>query len=203
LIENGRAAMWSYQGRQSYPEINIDGLDVGVIPLPLGPDGTATMTGTITGYFISAGTEHKQACWQWITFLGEQFYLGGVDNRLPARHSVAESVMYAQTVGANLAAANLVTVAGQTGLSLNARLNSNARWLANGALWWRSYAYDQILSNGVPVEEALAAVQAKADAYRDCVITRDALENMNGQRACLSEVDDVVPDFLIRISVEE
>jgi ABC-type glycerol-3-phosphate transport system substrate-binding protein len=203
LIENGRAAMWSYQGRQSYPEINIDGLDVGVIPLPLGPDGTATMTGAITGYFISAGTEHKQACWQWITFLGEQFYLGGVDNRLPARHSVAESVMYAQTVGANLAAANLVTVAGQTGLSLNARLNSNARWLANGALWWRSYAYDQILSNGVPVEEALAAVQAKANAYRDCVITRDALENMNGQRACLSEVDDVVPDFLIRISVEE
>ncbi|MFO7537293.1 MAG: hypothetical protein R6X32_04450, partial [Chloroflexota bacterium] len=71
-----------------------------------------------------------------------------------------------------------------------------ARWLANGALWWRSYAYDQILSNGISVEEALAAVQAKADAYRDCVITRNALENPDGQVACLGEVDDTVPDFI-------
>jgi ABC-type glycerol-3-phosphate transport system substrate-binding protein len=196
LIENGRAAMWSYQGRQSYPEINLDDLDVGVVPLPVGPDGTATMTGTITGYFISAGTEHKQACWQWITFLGEQSYLASVSNRLPARRSIAESAIYAQTVGAELAAANRTAVAGQTGLSLNAHLNTNARWLANGALWWRSYAYDQILSNGISVEEALAAVQAKADAYRDCVITRDVLESPDGQRACLREVDDTVPDFI-------
>jgi ABC-type glycerol-3-phosphate transport system substrate-binding protein len=203
LIENGRAAIWSYQGRQSYPEINIDGLDVGVIPLPLGPDGTATMTGAITGYFISARTGHKQACWQWIKFLGEQFYLVSVGNTLPARRSVAESATYAQTVGAELAAANRTAAVGQTGLSLNARLNSNARWLANGALWWRSYAYDQILWNGVPVEEALAAVQVKADAYRDCVITRDALENPDGQRACLGEVDDTVPDFLITVRGEE
>lgn len=203
LIENGRAAMWSYQGRQSYPEINLDGLDVGVVPLPVGPDGTATMTGAITGYFISAGTEHKQACWQWIKFLTEQFYLTSVGNMLPARRSVAESATYAQTVGAELAAANRVAVVGQTGLSLNTRLNSNARWLANGALWWRSYAYDQILSNSIPVEEALAAVQAKADAYRDCVIIRNALENPDEQRACLGEVDDTVPSFIIGGGDEE
>jgi ABC-type glycerol-3-phosphate transport system substrate-binding protein len=203
LIENGRAAMWSYQGRQSYPEINIDGLDVGVIPLPLGPDGTATMTGAITGYFISAGTEHKQACWQWIKFLGEQFYLVSVGNSLPARRSIAESATYVQTVGAELAAVNRAAAVEQTGLSLHARLNTNARWLGNGAWWWLSYAYDQILSSGVTVEEALAAVQGKADVYRDCVITRDALENPGGQRTCLGEVDDTVPDFLITVRGEE
>lgn len=197
LIENGRAAMWSYQGYHSFPAINIDNLDVGVIPLPVGTEGTATVAGAITGYFISAGTEHKQACWEWIKFLGEQSYLAGVGNMLPARRSVAESAMYAQTVGAELAAANLATVVGQAGLSLNTHLNTKARWLENGALWWLSYAYDQILSNGVSAAEALAAVQAKADVYRDCVITRDALDNPAMQRACLGEADDTVPDFII------
>ncbi len=195
LIEDGRAAMWSYQGYQSFPEINIDDLDVGVIPLPVGPNRTATVGSVITGYVISSGTEQEQVCWEWIKFLSEQSYLTNVGNTLPARRSVAESAMYAQTAGAELAAANLAAVTGQTGLSFNMRLNRKAGWLENGALWWLSYAYDQILSNGVPVEEALAVVQAKADAYRDCVIVRDVLDSLNGQRDCLRQVDDTIPDF--------
>ena len=83
--------MWSDQGFQSFPEINIDDLDVGVVPLPVGSDGTATAASAITGYFISSGTEQRQVCWEWIKFLGEQPIIGSYGNTIPARQSVAES----------------------------------------------------------------------------------------------------------------
>jgi multiple sugar transport system substrate-binding protein len=200
LIENGRAAMWSDQGFQSFPEINIDDLDVGVVPLPVGPDGTATAASAVTGYFISSGTENRQTCWEWIKFLDEQPTIGSYGNTVPARQSVAESTAYAQAVGEEKAAANLASVASVTGPSFSLRMSTEATWLSLGHFWWQSYAYDQILTAGVSVEEALTAVQAKADAYRDCVVDRDGIEDDTVQRTCLGEVDDTVPAYLIEVN---
>lgn len=200
LIENGRAAMWSDQGFQSFPEINFDDLDLGIVPLPAGLDGTATAASAVTGYFISAGTKQRQACWEWIKFLGEQPYIGSYGNTIPARMDVAQSAAYAQAVGEEKAAANLASVANVTGPSFNQRLSSDANWLSLGHFWWLSYAYDQILTADMPVEDALTAVQAKADAYRDCMMDRGDLEDQNIQRTCLAEVDDTVPPFLVEVS---
>jgi hypothetical protein len=54
----------------------------------------------------------------------------------------------------------------------------------------------------VSVEEALTAVHAKADAYRDCVITNNAQEDQNEQNRCLSQVDDTIPEFFIEVDEE-
>ncbi len=202
LIENGRAAMWSDQGFQSFPEISLDGLDVGVAPLPAGSDGTVTASSFITTYFISANTEQRQACWDWITFLSEQSLTLGYGNMVPARRTVAESEAYAQQIGAEFAAANLASVEDITGPSASLSLSSKASWLNLGYSWWLSYAYDQILKEEVPVEEALAEVQEKADAYRTCIIERDGLEDQNIQRICLGEADDEVPSFFIEVDEE-
>jgi ABC-type glycerol-3-phosphate transport system substrate-binding protein len=203
LIENGRAAMWSDQGFPTFPEINLDDLAVGIAPLPAGPDGTVTASNAITGYFISATTAQRQACWQWITFLSQQPFTGTYGNTFPARRTVAESAAYAQAVGPEQAAANLASVENITGPSVALRLSTDANWLTLGHFWWQSYAYHQILTASVPVEEALAAVQAKADAYRDCVIQRDGLADQNIQRTCLGEVDDTVPPSWLEIDEAE
>jgi hypothetical protein len=203
LIENGRAAMWADQGFQSFPEIDLSELDIGIVPLPTGPDGTAVAANSITGYYISAQTDQRQACWEWIKFLVDQPIAGEFGNTIPAKTSLAESDAYAQAVGADLAAVNRATVTGITGSSTSLRLNSSASWLGTGFFWWQSYAYDQILEEGVPVEEALTAVQAKADAYRECIIANDAFEDQNGQSRCLGQVDDTVPEFFIDVDDEE
>ena len=78
-------------------------------------------------------------------------------------------------------------------------MSTNAAWLSLGHFWWQSYAYDQILTAGVSVEEALTAVQAKADAYRDCIIDRGGTEDETIQRTCLGQVDDTVPSYLTEV----
>lgn len=203
LIENGRAAMWADQGFNSFPEIDLSDLDIGIVPLPTGSDGTAVAANTVTGYYISAQTDQRQACWEWIKFLLDQPIAGQFGNTIPAKTSLAESDAYAQAVGAELAAANRATVSGITASPTSLRLNSSASWLGTGFFWWQSYAYDQILQEGVPVEEALTAVQAKADAYRECVIANDAQEDQNEQSRCLGQVDDTVPEFFIEVDEEE
>ena len=199
LIENGRAAMWGDQGFQSFPEINLDGLDLGFAPLPTGPDGTAVAPNSVTGYFISAQTTQREACWQWLKFLGEQPYLASFGNTVPARPGIAASADYATAVGAEKAAANRASIESVTEPSATLQMGTTASWLGTGFFWWQSYAYDQILNNDLSVEEALAEVQAKADAYRDCVITSDAFEDVNAQRTCLGEVDETVPSFFIEV----
>jgi hypothetical protein len=138
-----------------------------------------------------------------IKFLSDQPIVGEFGNTIPAKVSLAESDTYAQAVGADLAATNRATVSGITGVSTSLRLSTSASWLGTGFFWWQSYAYDQILQEGVPVEEALTAVQAKANAYRECVIANDAFEDQNGQRRCLGQVDDTVPEFFIEVDEEE
>ena len=85
---------------------------IGVAPLPLGPDGRQ-IGGyqTASGYFISAETNERQACWQWISFLSENPVS---EANLPARRSVATSDAFAQLVGDEKAAALLFSVESAT-----------------------------------------------------------------------------------------
>ena len=189
LISGGRAAMWTHLG---LPAIggDRDELNIGVAPLPAGIHG-ASGSGTAFGCFISAQTEARQACWQWITFLTEQ---PGLTGGLPARRSVAESDAYRQQVGDERAAVYLASVAGAEHASVFDSLTGQG-WLVGG-MYWLGRAYSQVVAGEASVEEALNAAQRISDDYRACVVVNDAVSDPKEWRACLLEVDPTLPAFL-------
>jgi ABC-type glycerol-3-phosphate transport system substrate-binding protein len=81
---------------------------------PLPRDAQSLTQGTVEGYAIYAQTEHPDACWQWITFLGQQMSPDGehLHRLIPARRSVAESKAYEQLVGEEVATTAQVSTEG-------------------------------------------------------------------------------------------
>lgn len=184
LIENGRAAMWM---TSSFDLAGTNGhLEVGFVPLPLAPGGRRTYQ-SATGYFIAAGTDRVQSCWQWMTFLVAQPVIGGDDFTVPALRAAAESAVYRQAVGEERAAATLNTITDARQRPLLQRFSGENSWLAV-SYWWLAEAYGQVLHEGLSVEEALATAQEKADAYRECLIAHDAFDDAGVQQACLRQV---------------
>jgi len=188
LVREGRAAMWTSEVLAIFGDRSE--LNTGVAPLPAGV-GNVGASGAAFGLFISAQTEARQACWQWITFLTEQ---PGLSQGLPARRSVAESDAYRQRVGAERAAVYLASVAGAEQASVFDTLTGQG-WLVGG-LYWLGRAYSQVAAGEASVEEALDAAQKTAEAYRACVVERDAVSREKEWQACLLEVDPSIPAFL-------
>jgi ABC-type glycerol-3-phosphate transport system substrate-binding protein len=167
-------------------------LNTGVVPLPAGPNSErGSGFQSVDGYFISAQTQAREACWEWITFLTEQ---PTVASGLPARRSVAESAEYRQQAGAERADAYLASVSGGNQASFFQRLSDEGNWLWFASNWL-SDAYDRIISGGMSVEESLDAAQEMVDAYRDCVIVNDAFQDPDAQRECAIETGGSVPGF--------
>jgi multiple sugar transport system substrate-binding protein len=189
LISEGRVAMWTNLGSNTITGDRED-LDIGVAPLPAGTSG-ATASGTATGYFISAQTEVRQACWLWINFLTQQ---PGLTEGLPARRSVAETDGYREQVGDERADVYLASVAGAERASVFDTLTGEA-WLAGG-IYWLGRAYDQVVNEQASVEAALDAAQNMAEDYRACVIVDDAISDEAAWQACMQEVDPSLPAFL-------
>jgi len=189
LIIDGRAAMWTGAGRIAAAFSDRSGLNVGVAPLPVAQRGTGGGYLTASGYFISAQTEHPQACWQWITFLtGQPLAMQG----LPARRSVAESDDYRQQVGADQAAAYLASI-GNAECSTSLQHLSEDSWLGS-ATFWLSQAFGQIIEGKASIEEALDIAQRLADDYRACILaSSDSAEG--AMQACMKATDPTLPDF--------
>ena len=196
LIDNGRVAMWMEgggggfgfrvvirQGGPGGPEQQAD-QNVGVVPLPAGPN-SAKGSGfqSVDGYFISAQSDARQACWEWIGFLTEQ---ASVSTGLPARRSVAESAAYRELVGAEQADAYLASVSSGSRASFFQRISEEGNWLGMMS-FWLSDAYNRVIDGEMTVEESLAAAQESVDAFRDCVIANDAYQNPEAMQQCLSE----------------
>jgi hypothetical protein len=112
---------------------------------------------------------------------------------LPARISAAESAAYADMMGQERATAYLSSINRATRPSLFERFSSENNWL-NRSYVWLTKAYDQILHEGMPVEEALAMAQETAELYRACIIDRQAFTNAEEQETCLHEADPSLPD---------
>jgi multiple sugar transport system substrate-binding protein len=194
LIREGLAAMWMESGGGGFGGPGgftgfqglggTSNLNVGVVPLPAGTN-SAQGSGfqSTDGYFISAQSEARQACWSWITFLTEQ---PNAATGLPARKSVAESEAYRQQVGAEQADAYLVSVSSGSRASFFQRVSDEGNWLGF-ASFWLSDAYNRVVNGEMTVEEALAAAQESVDAYRNCVIANDALQDPQAMMSCLSE----------------
>jgi ABC-type glycerol-3-phosphate transport system substrate-binding protein len=199
LINEGRAGMWLSSGGggafvfagpgggRGFQFGGQDGgtdLNVGVAPLPTGPNSDqGSGFQSVDGYFISAQTEARQACWTWITFLTEQQSVAG---GLPARQSVAQSDDYRQRVGSDLADAYLASVNAGGKASFYQRVSDEGNWLGF-ASFWLSDAYNKVVNGDATVEEALSAAQESVDAFRDCIIANDAYEDPQGMAQCVSE----------------
>jgi multiple sugar transport system substrate-binding protein len=202
LISEGRAAMWiditsgfggmgrafivgGPGGRSSFGGPGGTGdLNIGVVPLPAGPNSDkGSGFQSVDGYFISAQSDARQACWSWIAFLTEQ---PNAATGLPARQSVAESATYRQQVGAEEADAYLASVSSGSRASFYQRISDEGDWLGV-ASFWLSDAYNRVVNGEMTVEESLAAAQESVDAYRDCVVAKDAFQDPQAMMECLSE----------------
>jgi multiple sugar transport system substrate-binding protein len=195
LINEGRAAMWTDGGGGpggGFRGMGATELNTGVMPLPAGPNSEqGSGFQSVDGYFISAQTQAREACWEWITFLTEQ---PTVASGLPARQSVAESAEYRQQAGAERADAYLSSVSVGSQASFFQRMSDEGSWLWFASNWL-SDAYDRIINEDTTVEEALNAAQETVDAYRDCVIANDAFQDPDAQRECVTEAGGSVPGF--------
>jgi multiple sugar transport system substrate-binding protein len=199
MIDDGRAAMWSayagmpnLTGSTKRPTMNI-----GAAPLPIGAAGSKGGNYVSSnGYYISADTPAKQACWKWITYLTEQV---DVKQGLPARKSVATSEAYKQKVGAERAAAYQASL-GESGTSSVYEFFSGKNSWLSYSIFWLAKAYGQVVDGSVPADKALTDAQKMSDDYRACVVQSDAQSNTQQQRKCLKQVDPSIPDLLIGIT---
>ncbi len=161
LINEGRAAMWidsggDFGGRGGFGGPGGSGgatdLNTGAVPLPAGPDSAKGSGFQLAdGYFISAQSDARQACWSWVTFLTEQ---PNATSGLPARRSIAESAAYREQVGAERADAYLASVSSGSRASFFQRVSDEGNWLGF-ASFWLSDAYDRVVSGEMTVEESL------------------------------------------------
>jgi ABC-type glycerol-3-phosphate transport system substrate-binding protein len=98
-VLDGRFALWSTmysdRGGQRWPQSWE--MNWGMVPLPR--DRNAATLGMVDGVMISSDSEHPDAAWLWAQFLSEQM----PPFRMPARRSLAESRVYEDQVGAEVA----------------------------------------------------------------------------------------------------
>jgi multiple sugar transport system substrate-binding protein len=194
LLAEGRAAMWTNSaiGVPLGAEEERD-YATGAVPLPAGPSGIqGSGFQSASGYFVSADTEAREACWRWITYLSEQPNIG---SGLPARTAVAESEAYRQHVGSELSQAYLTSVESANQPPFSLQISDENSWLGYPVLWLYE-AYSDVISGEVGVEEALDNAQHLADEYRACVVAADAQSDEDGQKACMMEIDDSLPEYL-------
>jgi ABC-type glycerol-3-phosphate transport system substrate-binding protein len=94
LIRQGHVAMWFDYGFEvgSMPKQPSAGLNVAVAPPPLGSRPLFLHDFQVSGMFISAQTQHREACWVWLKALSEQ--AATAVGMFPARSSVAESAAF-------------------------------------------------------------------------------------------------------------
>ncbi len=134
LLNEGLAAMWvssafdvdfSEEGQRNY--------STGAVPLPT---GTGEVRGSgyqsASGYFISANTELRDACWQWINFLTGQPNAG---RGLPGRLSVAESDLFRQQAGPEVTDVYLASAASATQPPFSQQISDENSWLSYPIFW--------------------------------------------------------------------
>jgi multiple sugar transport system substrate-binding protein len=191
ILDQGRVAMWvNSTFSVDFGSEEDNGERTGAVPLPVATgENQGSGFSSATGYFISAETESRQACWEWIKFLTEQ---SGLGNGLPARQEVAEADAYRQNVGPELADAYLASIRGATQAPWSQAITNESSWL-NYPFIWLYGAYDKIIQGELEVEEALENAQQMGDDYRACVIAADAFDDDAAQKACMMEIDETLP----------
>jgi ABC-type glycerol-3-phosphate transport system substrate-binding protein len=110
LIRSGRAAMW-LDGTLFTPPGQESALSSGLAPLPE-PNPPSGLSGETSGYVISAGTQHPEATWRWLSFVSRQeirrpgnIVMIGGGRTVPARRSLAQQSGFWRNLDAEATAA--------------------------------------------------------------------------------------------------
>lgn len=190
IIDSGRAGMWVDDGGGVIimGDDGSDGAfdrdpDVDMVPYPAGPSGSSTL-GNSGGYYISADTQSRQGCWEWIKYLSETE--ASVSFGIPANVNAVNSPEFAQKMGAE----NVEMIADTLQNSVSNSSGLGDSWIG-GAFEFLDSALNQIYDDGLTVEEAMQGAQDKADVYRQCVIENDIADESDWGKFsdCLKEAD--------------
>jgi ABC-type glycerol-3-phosphate transport system substrate-binding protein len=172
IFATRRGAMWQDDGSESEgayrtPTAAIE--ERRYTTFPLLPGAEAALPVEVTGLYISATTERRQACWRWFEFLLDHDPGIGI----PARRSMAESEEFRLRAGP------------ATTVMVESAERASRRQLAMPPEWmnlqgWYSVAVTRLLEKGVTAEEALASTQVEFERYRECVIAGNLFELTGG-----------------------
>ena len=172
LTLTGRAGMWNLGRDPFYVFGSPKMAHVGAVPFPKGINGKELIERT-RGYHISAETDVAQPCWEWIKFLTANETL--TEFLIPARIDAAEAELVKFSDGPELAKARLEVVRNmESGVGKPYDFFGDWLYVSIGFL---DIALVEVMSNGVPAEEALQTAQQEFSDYRSCIIENDLLES--------------------------
>jgi ABC-type glycerol-3-phosphate transport system substrate-binding protein len=188
LLDQGRVGMWFAAGFAAISIAPDAGFTVAVAPPPMGEAALSVDQFDISGHYISADSEHPEACWQWLMFLSEQpAAINGFS--FPARISTAESPDFlenTQTGVAEVYAAYRERF-DRMATSADERM-ALALFAGNVDPFWFYRAVDRALQ-GADLERELQAAEDLTRRYLDCVqVEEDAA-------GCATSVDPEYDGF--------
>jgi ABC-type glycerol-3-phosphate transport system substrate-binding protein len=177
----GNYAMWTEHASFVPSATGLAERNWGVAPLPVTPYGSGWHHPGNSAYFIMKDSEHRAACWQWITFLSREYTAA---DGIPVRIEVAESAAYVEQVGPQAAAVYQAALAS----SADSFSYGYPDWMEPGYRLWYDRALEQAL-HGADLLLELEQSQQHWDDYRACVIATDAFDNREAWVQCAIEVD--------------
>jgi ABC-type glycerol-3-phosphate transport system substrate-binding protein len=191
LFANRRGAMWrddgsEWEGAYATPTAAIE--ERQYTTFPIASAGEVVLPLDVTGLYISAKTEQRQACWQWITFLSEHDPGVGI----PARISVAHSEEFQLRAGP--AAAIMLQNVEQTS---QRQIMSVPEWM--NLRGWYSIALTRTLEEEITAAAALAATQVEFESYRHCVIERELFQPEHWGRRLVECADPASPYVILGV----
>jgi multiple sugar transport system substrate-binding protein len=185
LIDEGRVGMWfdsgGFQivmigpgapGRQNYTR---------AIAPPPGADKATANDLQTSGLYISATSQHTEACWQWLKFLSGD--LSALEGNFPARRSLAESDAFLKSAPAGAAE----VYAGYRA-ALDRVPEASAQTGERVDLFWFFRAVDRALQ-GKDLGRELADAQALTERYLTYVRSGGVAD------ACAKQTDPAYDGF--------
>ncbi|MCU0492170.1 MAG: extracellular solute-binding protein, partial [Chloroflexaceae bacterium] len=197
-VWQGRAAMWLDGGELlNYLPMGTNQPPVvgAIAPPPLGQRPLTPNDFTSSGLYISARTQHPEACWQWLTFLSGQ--PEALDREtFPARRSVAESEAFRARMAPGAAEVYRAYTPLLNNEALPAqptqRLNAYGPELDG---FWFYQAVERALQ-GADLEQELADAQFKTEQFIACY------RGGEGWRVCARQVDPQYQGFALMFEKE-
>jgi multiple sugar transport system substrate-binding protein len=152
-IYSGRIGMWvgSLSERSGQDWRRHWDMEWGVVGLPRDLQSITLIDAE--GYFISAHTQQREACWRWVSFLSKR----PTSRMAPARRSLLESDAYEQEAGKEIAAAARDSLG--NAVMISPRLAAFGEVIDQTL----SPAIETILEEGATPEEALTVAQGEAE----------------------------------------
>ncbi len=170
LLAGGRGGMWITDGTERDMGIEQPTLSLphrGYVAFPRTPNGRLPLLSS-SGYYISANTPHRDACWTWISFLTRHDSGSGV----PARQDVARAEAYQSRIGSEVAAVQLALLDETSSQATGSHFRP--QWA--DAYAWLTHGIARVIETNITPAEAMLEIQAAFDQYWRCVADNNLLE---------------------------